>query len=214
MTASKKHSGSKPRTPKRTKPTKPRQPPWAETEGTCIRARSLIDEVDALEVEATKRWGAGRLRLIVPPEARERFDTRRREFERAIASGTLEEVEEACGWMAKAWRRLDEIAVRQGHEKFDPVVWEIAHPDGSVSAIVRTWAEAVHVVASGRRVRVYTLAQIGELLETARGDKPVIGEPVEEYEGEEVLRPVAERIWTPDVWDLEDRVETDHASQA
>jgi hypothetical protein len=59
---------------------------------------------------------------------------------------------------------LDAAAEAAGAQTMSAEVWEVALLDGSVAALVRTTAEARHVVADGRQKRVYTLAEIGNLI--------------------------------------------------
>ena len=66
--------------------------------------------------------------------------------------------------MRNAWTALDAAAETTGAQTMSPEVWEVGLPDGSVAALVRTTAEARHIVADGRQKRVYTLAEIGNLI--------------------------------------------------
>jgi hypothetical protein len=47
---------------------------WAQSNRTFLDGQAAIDGADAVALAMELRWGAGRLRLLVPVELRERFD--------------------------------------------------------------------------------------------------------------------------------------------
>lgn len=137
---------------------------WARQNGTYIAGRAYLDEADQTAAEMEARWGADRLRLLVTPDLREKFDRQRYLLNQAIWHGELEAVRRESMRMVKAWLALDAAAVAAGKQKLDALVWEIALEDGSVAAIVPNYDHAKHVVAEGRLLRVFTLEEIGRLL--------------------------------------------------
>ena len=153
---------------------------WARTHGTYIAGRAYLDGADETAAEMETKWGVDRLRLLVSPELREKFDRQRYLLNQAIWHGELEEVRREAGRMVKAWSALDAAATAADKRPLDAAVWEIALGDGSVAAIVPDDARAAMVnsegrqVASdfvgsdthilGRQVAVYTLEEIGRLL--------------------------------------------------
>lgn len=137
---------------------------WAKTLGTYISAQAHIDGADQTALTMEQRWGAGRLRLLVSPELREKFDRQRYLLNQAIWHGDLEAVRTQSARMVSAWMALDGAADVAGAPKLDPAVWETRLEDGTVVAIVRTQEDARAVVASGRKVVVCTLDEIGRLL--------------------------------------------------
>lgn len=134
---------------------------WARTPGTYLAGRSNIDGVDALAHELEKKWGAGRLRLLVDPELREKFDRQRYKLNQAIWHGDLEALRLECSRMINAWRALDRAAEAAGASKLSPLVWETTLDNGAVVAVVRDGAE---VNAEGRHLVVYTLEEVGRIL--------------------------------------------------
>ena len=137
---------------------------WARTPGTYISAQAHIDGADQTAVTMEQKWGAGRLRLLVSPELREKFDRQRYLFNQAIWHGDLEAVRREAARMVAAWMALDGAAVAAGVSAMSPEVWEVVLEDGSVAAIVPDTAAAKGTMADGRRMAVYTIEEIGRLL--------------------------------------------------
>lgn len=138
--------------------------PWLLSAATYEMGRSHLDGLDALAIEMERKWGVGRLRLIVSPEWREKFDAQLIKLTCAKRHGNVDDVMRECQRMMNAWRKLDAVATEQGIPPLSPVVWDIALPDGTVAALVRSEAEAHAVSADGRHVGVYTLREIATLL--------------------------------------------------
>lgn len=139
---------------------------WANSHGTYISGRAYIDEADMTATEMDAKWGIGRLRRLVGPELREKFDRQRYLFNQATSHGGLEDIRREAGRMVKAWLALDRAVEASGRAKpIDPQVWEVALSDGLVVAIVPDNDHAHRVVSDGRRMTVYTLAEIAKLLE-------------------------------------------------
>lgn len=130
-----------------------------------LEGRAHIDGVDQLAVEMERTWGAGRLRLLVDAEWREKFDRQRVKFNKAVWEGDLEDVHRETARMAAAWRKLHTLALEANAAQLAPQVWETALDDGRVVAIVRDISEAQHIASSGRRVDVYSLEEIGRIIQ-------------------------------------------------
>lgn len=137
---------------------------WARGHGTYIAGCAYIDGADETASEMEAKWGVDRLRLLVGPELREKFDRQRYLMNQAIWHGDLEQVRREASRMVKAWQALDREATAGGKTPLAPQVWEVALENGSVAAIVPTNDHAHAVVAEGRQLAVYTLDEIGRLL--------------------------------------------------
>jgi len=141
---------------------------WANSHGTYIAGQAAIDGTDSVAIEMERKWGIDRLRLLVSTELREKFDRQRYLYNQAIHYGELIEVQTQAARMAKAWQALDAAAQAAGKDQLDPMVWEVVVGEGSEDAIVASIVPDAHhahkVVADGRAVMVYTLAEIGRLL--------------------------------------------------
>jgi hypothetical protein len=140
---------------------------WQETVGTYIAGEEEITEADLVASEMDRKWGADRLRLLVPVELREKFDRQRYKFNQAIWHGSLEEVRQEARRMIAAWRALDRVAAEAGRAQAAPEVWEVALTDGRTVALLRDWQDAALFAAQrdGRAAEVYTLAEIARLIE-------------------------------------------------
>jgi hypothetical protein len=136
---------------------------WGRTPGMYISGRAYIDGADETAAEMEAKWGVDRLRLLVPPELREKFDRQRYLFNQAIWHGELEDIRREAGRMVNAWQALDRAAVAAGAVKAKPEVWEVAGAN-FVYAIVRDDYDAYSVNAEGRQVVVFTLEEIARLL--------------------------------------------------
>jgi hypothetical protein len=139
---------------------------WADSQGQWLAGHAYIDETDATAAEMEAKWGCGRLRLLVDPELREKFDRQRYLFNQAIWHGDLQAVIREAQRMGKAWKALDRKAAEAGAQPLSPEFWEVALKDGTVAVIARDKASAGHVVREGRKVAVYTLDEIGRLLDS------------------------------------------------
>lgn len=136
---------------------------WEATHGTYLAGRAAIDEADKAAAECERRWGCGRLRLLVSPDLRERFDRQRYLFNQAVWHGNLEAVRQQSARMVRAWAALDTAAKATGAEPLAPAVWETTLEDGTVVAITKTPADAQHVVHDGRKLLVFTLEEVARL---------------------------------------------------
>jgi hypothetical protein len=139
---------------------------WDKTHGLYIAGRAYADEADHTASQMEIKWGMGRLRLLVGPELREKFDRQRFLFNQAIWHGDLEEVRTQSMRMVKAWLALDKAAEAAGATKSNPRFVETVLADGTVAVIVPddTPAEAVGG-DDGRRRVIYTASEISRLLD-------------------------------------------------
>jgi len=138
---------------------KPRR--WDATHGEYIAGRAHLDGVDAMAVAMEAKWGNGRLRLLVTPELREKFDRQRYLLNGAINHGDLAAVIREATRMTTAWRALDTAAEQAGANQLPLGVLEVTLEDGSVVAIAQDYDSRL---AKGRAVAVYTLDEIGHIL--------------------------------------------------
>ena len=144
--------------------TKPAEPTWQSHPSTYFGGQAEIDEVDLVARDMEARWGADRLRLMVDPELRAKFDSQRHKLDRAIWYGSLDDVRTEARRMIKAWKALDAKATEMGRERLKPTVWEIPLPNGTVAALVRYNEDVKDVSVDSRWVQIYTMDEIGRLI--------------------------------------------------
>lgn len=135
--------------------------------------RAYFDGVDNARWTMQQKWGAGRLELLVDDLTRARFARQKVTWRTALKAAwdapfvsrdQLALVQQKAGAMKRGYDTLDAQAEEAGHRPIAPWVWEAPLPDGSVAAFVQTQAEVGKVIAEGRHVYVYTLAEVGYLL--------------------------------------------------
>jgi hypothetical protein len=151
-------------------PSKSLAPPWQQSEPTYTVGKSHIDGMDHVAHGMERRWGVGRLRLLVDADLRARFDTQQQKVNQAIWHGELDEVIAETKRMCNAWNKLDHVAeVELGAEHLSPQVWEMKLPNGKIAAVVKDSAAAWHVTrfVKGRPVAIYTLEQIARIIDEA-----------------------------------------------
>jgi hypothetical protein len=157
---------------------------WARHHGTYISGRAYLDGADKAAADAETKWGCGRLRLLVSPELREKFDNQRYKLNRAIWHGQLEDVRRESQRMVNAYMALDAAAEAAGATKLDPAIMEVVLSSGVVAAIVPDLQHAQFIQREDRRMDVYTLDEIGRILSAF----PTLAKIKESYPGAEVVR--------------------------
>ena len=123
------------------------------------------------------KWGVGRAELLAGDDLRARWAGQCARWYAAyqaaweapfLTQQLLADVQTLAGAMQRGFEALDANAEAHGNRPIAPWVWEVLVPasDGqaTVAAIVQTNAEASKVIADGRFLVVYTLAEIGNVL--------------------------------------------------
>lgn len=157
------------------KAAKPAQPltdkglgPWAQDPATYIAGCSWMDEADKVAMASERKWGAGRLRLLVGQDLRQRFDRQRYLWNQALFHGDLEAVRREAPRMANAWKALDAAATAAGAQALPVAVWEIALPDGRVLALGRSnddvAAYAARLGEGARAVELWSFEEVARLI--------------------------------------------------
>lgn len=128
----------------------------------AYRIRAMVDGLDEVAHAMERKWGVGRLRLLVSDLLRAKFDEQIDRLDAAIASGDENRVRVQAAGMHRAWLALDRAAHEAGQRPLAPQVWECVLPDtGEVVSLVRTEAEALHVAREGR---VFTTGEVAILI--------------------------------------------------
>ena len=132
------------------------------------RIQAMVDGLDQVAVAMERKWGVGRLRLIVSDFLRAKFDEQKDRLDAAdpVWRGELRS-RIHCDGMKRAWSALDRAAHDAGEKPLAPEVWECVLPStGEVMSLVRTDTEAHHVA---RECRVFTTDEVAILID-AVGD--------------------------------------------
>lgn len=141
---------------------------WSATQGGYLAGQEAIDSLDLIAISMERKFGADRLRLLIPEELRTKFDKQRKLTNDAITSGELADVQRECARMQNAWRAADAVASQNPASALPATVWEVPLEDGSVAQIVReselAGLQAAWNVQAGRKCAVYTLEEVGRLL--------------------------------------------------
>ena len=133
----------------------------------AYRIRAMVEGVDQLAHAMERKWGVGRLRLLVADSLRARFDEQQDRLDAAISSDDEHYVRIHAEGMRRAWEVLDKAAASDGASVLSPEIWEGILPEaGEVVGIAGTGSEANH---GAERLRVFTLPEIAKLIE-ALGD--------------------------------------------
>ena len=134
---------------------------------SAYRIQAMVEGLDQVAVAMERKWGVGRLRLLVSDFLRAKFDEQRDLLDAAIRSGQENYVRIHCDGMKRAWSALDRAAHDTGQRPLVPEVWECVLPStGEVVSLVRTAVEAHHVA---RECRVFTAEEVAILID-ALGD--------------------------------------------
>jgi len=160
-------------------------PPWMAVAYFAQEGQALVDGAEYRRREMERTWGVGRLRLLVEPELRLRFDRQVELFAVAVDRGTIEDVRRETKRMAHAWTALDRAARAAGACELQPVIWEVQLSDGRLVALVRDAVEAKHVARSqdGRRIELWTLDEIARVIEAF----PTVVKAKQVWPGAEVI---------------------------
>ena len=136
--------------------------------------KGFFEAADQVRVEAESRWGCGRLELLADPILLARFRRQQATWREALQSAweleplplaALALVEQKTQAMIRGWQALETHAAEAGHREVAPWVWEARLGDGSVAAFVQTNAEQSKVIAEGRYLKVFTLAEVANLID-------------------------------------------------
>src|SRR5262249_35449828 len=118
-------------------------------------------------VEMDRKWGAGRLELLVSDEQRQRFRRQQRKLDLAIVEGDPVVVEQRAAAMTRGYAALDAEATALGHHPISGDLWETKLGDGTTILLARNDAEAL--VVADKHHEVWTLHEIAKLIESTPG---------------------------------------------
>lgn len=152
---------------------------------------AIIVTVDERARDCNRRWGHNRLPHLVPLDWLEKFRSQKRKWETACfecagspRSEDLDTVRKHGEAMLRAFDKLEEIAVAEGHLPTPPTHWEFELRDGTPVILVRDRHEMSQVDAKGRAVQVWALEEIADIV----AKFPALIATKEAFPGAEVIR--------------------------
>ena len=90
--------------------------------------RAIINGLDQVAIEMERKWGVGRLRLLVSDLLRAKFDAQKDKLDAAIASNQEQYIRAQAEGMKRAWAALDKAASEAEHRPLSGDVWECVLP--------------------------------------------------------------------------------------
>ncbi len=126
---------------------------------------SSLDGLDHVATDMERKWGIGRLRLLVDDGLRLKFDRQAAMLDKFLWDDQVPcaDVVGKIQAMRRAWVALDQAAGALGVSTLPAAFLECPLPDGGVIAIVAEDSGAA-LPADGRRVTVYSTAEIGRMV--------------------------------------------------
>jgi len=177
---------------------KPNKVYHAPSNGAMRRMQQSLHKYDDRVSQVEQKWGVDRLVWLVPTELRNRFEQQMDRLNAAIDK--MQDVEHQVEVTLKGVAALEQAAIAAGVEPLKGEWIEGNLPDGRVLAIVPTDYEVSKVKRDNREMVVYSVNEIGRILEDWEASKPV-EEVKHVFEGA-----VVEKIRTPIEEELNDEI--------
>jgi hypothetical protein len=169
---------------------KPRRGIQRDFFGSSDRAdrkiQSALVELDKVAADMERRWGVDRLRELVSPELRERFDETLDRLNAAIGLSDVGGVEKHAAAMGRGWLALENAAKASGARELDGRHWEAALPDGRVLCVAETREEAYKVSLDRPGCVVLSVPEIAALFSIWDG-KGLVTEALVAFPGAEIV---------------------------
>lgn len=131
----------------------------------------IIASVDERARECNRKWGTNRLPLLVPFDWLEKFRSQKLKWNRAVWESApvptpdcLAAIRKQGEAMLRAFDKLEELAVAEGHLPTPPTWWEFELEDGTPVILVRDRAELGQVDPKGRSVQIWSLEEVAQVI--------------------------------------------------
>jgi hypothetical protein len=172
------------------KTTRPRPKPskvyYQPTQPAMRRMQDALHKYDDVVSEVEGRWGVDRLVWLVGGELRDRFEQQMDRLNAAIdkCDPSIEhEVEVTLRGVAA----LEQAAIAAGAKPLSGDYIEGRMPDGRVIAITATGYEAGKVKRDNREMVVYSVDEVGRIIEGLNKEAPVVDAIKNAFAGAEVV---------------------------
>lgn len=170
--------------------TRPRPKPskvyYQPTQGAMRRMQDALHRYDDVVSEVEGRWGVDRLVWLVGGDLRDRFEQQMDKLNAAIdkCDPSIEhEVEVTLRGVAA----LEQAAIAAGAKPLSGDYIEGRMPDGRVIAITATGYEAGKVKRDNRDMVVYSVDEVGRIIEGLNKEAPVVDAIKNAFAGAEVV---------------------------
>lgn len=131
-----------------------------------VPQKSVLETLDETAFGMERKWGIGKLRLLVSEDLRSRFDAQAEKLNAALEAGQQNLIDVQAEGMKRAWAALDKAAESSGRHPVSAEIWEVRLPKSNkLIAIVRTQDDALRVATPDREA--WTLQEISLLIEHA-----------------------------------------------
>lgn len=131
-----------------------------------VTQTSMLESLDQCAHAMERKWGIGKLRLLVSEDLRSRFDAQAEKLNAALESGQRDLMDVQAEGMKRAWAALDKAAETAGQKPVTAEIWEVRLPKSNRTvAIVRSSEDALCVATPERET--WTLGEISHLIEHA-----------------------------------------------
>ena len=127
----------------------------------CEDTYTTLRGLGRVSVEIDRKWGEGRLVLLVSDEQRERWRRQQAKFHAAVTTGDPTEIARRAAAMARGYAALDAEAIAAGHHPLDR--WETKLDDGRVILLVRNDTDAASLAEDEHEV--WTFREVVKLIE-------------------------------------------------
>ena len=151
------------------------------------KIQSALVELDKVASDMERRWGVDRLRELVSPELRERFDETLDRLNAAVGLSDVGGVEKHAAAMGRGWLALEKAAKAAGARELDGKHWEAALPDGRVLCVTETRENAYKVSQDRPGCVVLSVPEIAALFAIWDG-KGLVTEALAAFPGAEIVR--------------------------
>lgn len=111
---------------------------------------------------ADRKWGIGRLPMLVPIEWAQRFAVQRVKWQ-LLELDDLDGTTRHGAAMLRAYDKLDELAIEAGHQPIPPDQWEMI-VDGRLVIVVQDIRQTGNVVTGERKCEVWSLDEIASVI--------------------------------------------------
>ena len=177
---------------------KPNKVYHAPNNGAMRRMQQSLHRYDDRVTQFELKWGVDRVIWLVPTELRNRFEQQMDRLNDAIDK--MQDVDHQVEVTIKGIAALEQAPIAAGVEPLKGEWIEGSLPDGRVLAIVPTDYEVSKVKRDNREMVVYSVKEIGRILEDWEASKPV-EEVKHVFDGA-----VVEKIRTPTEEELNDEI--------